>query len=101
MAEINLDGGEISIIKALGTGGSVVSGEALMLRVPDMEFAEFTDSMKCLVIMGYVIADRSSFHSKDEFNQTNFHVNSGYARELKESLDPRPDDKKSRRVRRE
>jgi hypothetical protein len=30
-----------------------------------------------------------------------FHVNSGYARELKDAMDPNPDRPKSRRMRRE
>ena len=103
MAQSNiiLDGGEISIIKALGFGGGETAGEILLERVSDLAFAEVVDALGCLIQMGYVIADKSSFNNSEEMKKTNFHVNSGYARELKEAMDPTSDKSKSRRVRRE
>ena len=98
--EINLDGGEITIIKALGMGGSEVTGEDLLVRVPELESAQIIDTLKGLVMMGYVSADSDSFHSLEELEKIHFRVNSGYAKDLKEALDPSPE-KKSKRVRRE
>ena len=98
--EINLDGGETTIIKALGTGGAEVSGETLIDRTPSMVPMELIEILKSLIMQGYVEADRRSFHSEDDLKATNFNVNSGYARDLREALDPRTE-KKSRRVRRE
>jgi hypothetical protein len=100
-SNISLDGGEISILKALGFGGGDCAGETLMERVPDLAIAEVIDALSGMVMMGYVVSDRSSFNNSEEFKKTNFHVNSGYARELKDSLDPKDDKPKSRRVRRE
>lgn len=100
-SNINLDGGEISIIKALGMSGGEVSGELLMERVPDMEAAELADSLKGLIMMGFVVPDDPSFSRAADLEKTKFHVNSGYARELKEAMDPTPEKPKSRRVRRE
>ena len=100
--ELNLDGVEISVIKALGFGGGDVSGEALTARVPELGEAELIDSLQTLVMMGYVVCDKGSFGSSTEFRAANFHVNSGYSRELRDSMNPRMQDKpKSRRVRRE
>ena len=100
--EINLDGMEISIIKALGFGSGEISGEALIGLVADLEEAELVDTLKGLMVMGYVSADKNSFRAGDEFRATNFHVNSGYSRELKDALNPSAREKpKSRRVRRE
>ena len=100
--ELNLNGVEITVIKALGFGGGDVSGEALSSRVPDLGDAELIDSLKTLVMMGYVVSDKGSFGSSPEFRAANFHVNSGYSRELRDSMNPRLQDKpKSRRVRRE
>ena len=100
--EINLDGGEISVLKAIGFGGTHLSGEQLLEKVPDLEEAELIDTLQGLMMMGYVVADKQSFHTRDDLERTNFHVNSGYSRELRESLDPnKKPEKKSRRVRRE
>jgi hypothetical protein len=99
--ELSLDGGEISVIKALGFGGSAISGDQLLERVPDMVFAELCDAIQGLVAMGYIDSDRNSFHTEEDFKKTFFHVNTGYSRDLKDALDPRPEPKKSKRVRRE
>ena len=99
--DINLDGSEISVIKAIGLGGTEVDGATLIERLRDYESAELIDTLQGLVAMGYVEADKSTFHNKEEYEKTHFRVNSGYARDLKESMDPRPEPKKSKRVRRE
>ena len=99
--DINLDGGEITILKALGLGGSEVDGETLLARAVPMEAAEIIDTLKGLVMLGYVSADNSSFHAVEEMKKMNFRVNSGYSKDLKEALDPQPQQGKSKRVRRE
>lgn len=100
--EIHLDGGEIQMIKGIGIGGSSISGESLIERVSSVEEAEFLDTLKGLIMMGYVIADKQSLHNLDDVKRTEFHVNSGYSKALKEATDPRfRQEKKSRRVRRE
>ena len=99
--DINLDGAETSVLKALGLGGSEVEGKELAERLPDFVIAELIDTLQGLSAMGYVDADKGSFHNREEFEKTHFRVNSGYSRDLKDALDPRPEVKKSRRVRRE
>ena len=99
--EVNLDGTEISIIKAIGIGGGEISGATLMERCPELAEAELVDTLKGLIMMGYVDADRTSFYKKEELEANVFRVNSGYSKELKEALNPKPDKPKSKRVRRE
>jgi len=100
--EINLDGGEISVIKALGFGSAEVNGEDLMTRLGgDLVPAEIMDTLKGLMAMGYVEADKSSFYNTDEFRGVHFRVNSGYGKDLREALSPQQKPKKSKRVRRE
>ena len=99
--DINLDGGEITVIKALGIGGGEVDGEALLARLVPMEAAEIIDTLQGLVMLGYVSADNSSFHALEEMKKMKFRVNSGYSKDLKEALDPQPQKGKSKRVRRE
>lgn len=100
MANINLDGGEISIIKALGFGGAPMNGELVFDRCPGLEQAEFMDTIKGLIMFGYVTCDHNALQTFDDFRKANFQVNSGYSRDLKETLNPQPK-RKSRRVRRE
>ena len=99
---INLDGGEVSIIKALGLGGVPVSGEVLFQRCTGLEEAEFLDTVKGLTMFGYVSCDQNALQTFDDAKNAIFQVNSGYSRDLKETLSPQPTKKrKSRRVRRE
>ena len=100
--EIHLDGGEIQMIKAIGIGGSNISGETLVDRVNGMEESDFLDTLHGLITMGYIMADKQSMHNYDDVKRAEFHINSGYSKALKEAIDPRfRPQKKSRRVRRE
>jgi hypothetical protein len=99
--DFNLDGVEVSIIKALGFGAGDMSGKALAQRVPELSEYELVQAVQTLVSMGYVTADKS-FGAAEDFRATSFQINSGYQRELKESLAPRSTDKsKNRRIRRD
>ena len=98
--DLNLDGGEIAIIKALGLGGTELTGKDLMSRVSELVGAELLDTLKGLIALGYVNADKSSFQKIEEMETVHFQVNPGYSKQLREAMDPRPE-KKSRRVRRE
>lgn len=99
--DLNLDGAEISVLKALGLGGGEVSGVDLMKRVQDLEPAELIDTLKGLISQGFVDADKTGFYSTEEIGPLHFMVNSGYSKDLKDALNPRPEGPKSRRVRRE
>ncbi len=101
--EINLDGGEVQIIKALGFGGSYIDGETLIEKVGDLDETEFLDCLKGLITLGYVNSDKAALHCMEDVERANFGVNSGYSRDLRDSLDPRRRKigKPSRRVRRE
>ncbi len=100
--DIELDGVEVSVIKGLGFASGGVDGKALRERIPDLEDAELMNSIRGLMDLGYVVSDKAGFHTPEEFDKANFHVNSGYARDLKETLNPNLREKpKSRRIRRE
>jgi hypothetical protein len=100
--EINLDGGEISVIKALGVGSGEMNGEDLMARIGgDLVPAELMDTLKGLMAMGYVEADKNAFYNVEDLKAIHFRVNSGYSKDLREALNPQPQQKKSKRVRRE
>ena len=99
--EIPLDGAEISILKGIGFGGGDIDGGTLIERCADLEIAELLDTLKGMMAMGYVECDSYSLQSQEELEKAHFHVNSGYSKDLKDSLDPKEEPKKSKRVRRE
>ena len=99
--ELNLDGGEVSIIKAIGLSGSDVSGDELVKRCPELVPAELMDTLKGLMMLGYVVGDPGSFHDLKDLERNTFHVNSGYSKDLREALNPQQNKPKSKRVRRE
>lgn len=98
--EINLDGTEVSIIKAIGISGDVL-GATILERCPELEEAELIDTLKGLMSLGYVEGDKTAFYKAEDLSEIHFHVNSGYSKDIKEALDPRPQKPKSKRVRRE
>ena len=99
--EIQLDGAEISIVKAIGIGGGEIDGGTLIARCEDLDIAELIDAVRGLMMQGFVDADSSSFYNAKEMADINFRVNSGYAKDLKDAVDPKPSEKKSKRVRRD
>ena len=102
--DIQLDGVEKQMIKAIGMSGTGTSGEQLITLMPGMEDAEFVSTLKGLLNLGYVLADKQSFHDLKDVANAEFRVNAGYARDLKEALDPRlkaeRKEQRNRRVRR-
>jgi len=102
MGDIHLDGGEVTVLKAMGLGGTSIDGETLIERIRGLESAELLDTLRGLIMLGYVNSDKRSLHDLHDVEIANFHVNSGYSRELREAIDPRrKKPQKSRRVRRE
>jgi hypothetical protein len=100
--DINLDGGEISILKALGSSSSETLGRDLIEKVSiDLAAAEVIDTIKGLMAMGYVDADKSGFYSVEDLEPIYFRINSGYAKDLKDAMNPQVEKPKSKRVRRE
>lgn len=99
--EITLDGTETTIIKAIGIGTGEIAGEALLKKIPSMVASDLAPIMRDLMMVGYIDSDKNSFYSDEEFKAANFHVSPGYAKALKDAIDPEEEKPKSRRVRRE
>lgn len=100
-SNINLDGSETTIIKGIGLMGSEMDGMTLFTNCKGMDANDFISTLKGLIDTGLVDADNSSFYSLEEVAKMRFRVNPGYAKEIKEALDPSPEPVKSKRVRRE
>lgn len=100
MSSINLDGGETSVIRSLGFGGSPILGRDLKSRLSGVGDAELFEILETLIAIGYVSSSRDIARVED-LDRTSFFINPGYAKELKEALDPRTKEAPSRRVRRQ
>ena len=100
--EIKLNGGEISVLKAIGLSGTQISGKQLIDRVDEMESAEFIDTLDGLMSVGYVLTNKVNLRKMEEVEVANFRVNASYARDLKDAINPgqRREKDRSRRQRR-
>jgi hypothetical protein len=87
MSKINLDGGEITIIRALGLSGTPMSGRDLKGRVGGVSDQNLTETLKTMIVLGYITAT-PDLDLVENLDKVTFAVNSGYARELKEALEP-------------
>jgi hypothetical protein len=86
--EINLSGGEITLLKTLGLSGAPTYGKLLVEGIGDMEETEFLDDLTGLISLGYVLADKVNIRTMEDVERTVFRVNASYARDLKDALHP-------------
>jgi len=100
--EIQLNGGEITILKAIGLSGSAMGGKFLLDRIEEVEAGEFIDTLDGLVAMGYLLATKVNIKTLEDVERASFRVNPSYAHDLKDALDPggRREASKQRRRRR-
>jgi hypothetical protein len=99
--EINLSGGEISLLKTMGLSGTAVYGKLLIDKIGDIETAEFLDELNGLIDLGYVLSDKVNLRSMEDVERTVFRVNASYARDLRDAIQPgRRREKEQRRRRR-
>lgn len=86
--EINLDGGEISVLKKIGLGGGQIYGKMLIDRVEGMETAEFLDTLTGLVDQGYVLSNKVNIRLIEDAERAFFRVNAAYAKDLRDAVNP-------------
>ena len=86
--EIQLNGGEITILKAIGLSGSAMAGKFLLERIEEVEAGEFIDTLDGLLAMGYLLATKVNIKTLEDVERTSFRVNPSYAHDLKDALDP-------------
>ena len=99
--EINLSGGEITLLKTMGLSGAPVYGKLLAQQIGDMETAEFIDELNGLIELGYVLSDKSNVRTMEDVERSVFRVNASYAHDLRDAIQPgRRREKEQRRRRR-
>jgi hypothetical protein len=98
--DINLSGGEISILKTIGLSGAPVYGKFLVERIGEMETAEFLDELNGLISLGYVLSDKVNLRRMEDLERAVFRVNASYAHDLREAIQPGRRRERERRRRR-
>jgi hypothetical protein len=99
--EINLSGGEITLLKSLGLSGTPTYGKLLVEQVGEMEQAEFLDDLVGLIELGYILADKVNIRTMEDVERATFRANASYARDLKDAIHPgRHREREGRRRRR-
>ncbi|MBA3964050.1 MAG: hypothetical protein H0X40_19425 [Chthoniobacterales bacterium] len=88
MSEITLNGGEITLLKTLGLGGSLVNGRQLKEKMDSMEGAELLDTLSGLITEGYVVANKVNVRTVEALESASFRVNAVHARELRDAVYP-------------
>ena len=86
--DIKLSGGEITMLKTIGLGGTSMNGKMLMDRSNSMEEAEFLDTLDGLIVMGYVLANKVNVQYMEDVERASFRVNPSYAHDLKDAIRP-------------
>jgi hypothetical protein len=87
--DIKLSGGEITILKAVGFGGTQLYGKLLLDRLgEDIIAAEFLDTLEGLMSMGYVLSNKVNVRTMDDVQRAFFRVNPVHARDLKDATNP-------------
>jgi hypothetical protein len=86
--EIQLNGGEITILKAIGLTGGAMGGKFLLDRMEEVEVGEFIDTIGGLVAMGYLLATKVNIRTLEDVERASFRVNPSYVHDLKDALDP-------------
>jgi len=86
--EINLSGGEITLLKTMGLSGAPTYGKFLVERIGDMEPAEFLDELNGLIALGYVLSDKVNLHTMEDVERSVFRVNASYAQDLRDAIQP-------------
>jgi len=72
--DINLSGGEVTMLKAIGLSGSGVAGGMLYDRC-GMENAEFLDVLEGLLTMGHVLTNKVNVQNMEDVERASFRVN--------------------------
>ena len=86
--EINLSGGEITLLKTLGLSGTPTYGKNLVDHIGEMDQAEFLDELNGLIELGYILSDKVIVRTMEDVERAVFRVNASYARELKDAVHP-------------
>ncbi|PYK89414.1 MAG: hypothetical protein DME40_10640, partial [Verrucomicrobia bacterium] len=68
--QIQLSGGEITILKAIGLTGTAIAGKFLIDRIEEVEAGELIDTLRGLLAMGYLLATKVNVRTLEDVKRT-------------------------------
>jgi hypothetical protein len=87
--DIKLNGGEITVVKAIGFGGNQLYGKLLLDRMGEgIIAAELLDTIDGLMSQGYLLSNRVNVRTMDDVQRAFFRINPVHARDLKDATNP-------------
>src|SRR5437764_15125485 len=86
--EIDLDGGEIFILKKIGLSGTPLFGKLLVERIEELETGEFLDSLCGLIDLGYVLSNKVNIRLMEDVEKAFFRVNPAFSKDLQDAVNP-------------
>jgi hypothetical protein len=86
--EIKLDGGEISLLKAIGLSGAPLYGKLLFDRIEGMETGELLDTLGGLIDQGYVLSNKVNIRVKEDVEKALLRVNPAFSKDLQDAVNP-------------
>ena len=100
--DIKLSGGEITLLKQIGTGGAPISGKLLLDKLETAERPEFVETLTDLIEMGYVVSNKVNIRTVEEAETAFFRVSPAHAKDLRDAMHPgrKREQTRSRRERR-
>ncbi|MEP6937891.1 MAG: hypothetical protein ABI871_07465 [Chthoniobacterales bacterium] len=100
--EIQLGGGEITLLKSIGLSGSPILGKLLLERVDAMEKSELVETLAGLISTDYVLTNRVNVRTVEDVEKGFFRVNPAHTKDLRDAVNPgrRREQDRSKRERR-
>ena len=86
--DIKLSGGEISVLKTIGLGGTQVYGKLLLDKLETAERAEFLETLSDLISLGYVLSTKVNVREIADIERSFFRVSPVHSRELRDAVNP-------------
>ena len=86
--EINLTGGEITLLKRIGLSGGQVSGRLLVMDVEKEEVGEFLDTLLGLIDQGYLLSNKVNLRLIEDVERASFRANPVCVVELRDAINP-------------
>ncbi len=86
--EINLDGGEITLLKKIGLSGAQMFGKLLVDKMSDDEKTQFLETLVGLIDQDYVISNKVNIRKMEDVERAFFRVNPSHAVELRDAVNP-------------
>jgi hypothetical protein len=86
--EIKLSGGEITVLKMIGLGGTQVAGKFLAGQLEDAEQGEFLETLSDLISKGYVLSTKVNIRLMEDVERSFFRVSPTYSRDLRDAINP-------------